>query len=52
VGGIAVGLATDEATRSGIDAWKRDRLIASGADLIMPDFKPFPQLWHYLMPEE
>ena len=49
-GGIAVGLATDEATRSGIDSWKRDRLIASGADVILPDFLPFPALWEYLMP--
>jgi len=52
VGGIAIGLATDEASRSGTDAWKRGRLIASGADVIMPDFKPFPELWHYLMPED
>ncbi len=49
-GGIAIGLATDEANRSGVDEWKRDRLIASGADVIMPDFKPFSQLWDYLMP--
>jgi len=52
VDGIAVGLATDEANRKGIDAWKRDRLIASGADVIMPDFIPFPELWQYLMPEK
>jgi phosphoglycolate phosphatase len=52
VGGITIGLATDEASCSGVDAWKRDRLIASGADVIMADFKPFPQLWEYLMPQE
>lgn len=52
VGGIAIGLATDEANRSGVDAWKRDRLIASGADIIMPDFTHFSDLWHYLMPED
>lgn len=51
-GGIAVGLATDEAARSGVDHWKRDRLIASGADLILPDFTPFPALWDYLMPQD
>ncbi|HQA29538.1 MAG TPA: HAD hydrolase-like protein [Brevefilum fermentans] len=51
-GGIAIGLATDEANRSGVDEWKRDRLIASGADVIMPDFKSFSQLWDYLMPLE
>jgi len=52
VGGIAIGMATDEAARSGVNAWKRDRLIASGADVIMPDFVPFPQLWDYLILEE
>jgi len=52
-GGIAVGLATNEAERQGgMDEWKRDRLIASGADLIMADFKPFPQVWQYLMEED
>jgi phosphoglycolate phosphatase-like HAD superfamily hydrolase len=51
-GGIAIGLATDEANRNGIDAWKRDRLIASGADVIMADFTPFEELWHFLMPQE
>lgn len=51
-GGIAIGLATDEENRSGMDAWKRDRLIASGADVIMPDFRPFPELWNFLMPKE
>ncbi|MCB2209994.1 HAD hydrolase-like protein [bacterium] len=52
VGGIAIGLATDEAKRSGVDEWKRDRLIASGADVIMPDFLPFPDFWQFLMKEE
>jgi phosphoglycolate phosphatase-like HAD superfamily hydrolase len=39
VGGIAVGVASNEATRQGIDAWKRERLIQAGADLIIPDFR-------------
>jgi phosphoglycolate phosphatase-like HAD superfamily hydrolase len=38
VGGIAVGLATDEARRVGVDEWKRNRLIEAGADVIAPDF--------------
>jgi len=50
-GGIAVGLATNESERSGIDAWKRERLIASGADIIMPDFMQFTDLWTYLSKE-
>jgi len=52
VGGIAIGMATDEAARSGVDDWKRDRLIASGADVILPDFTSFPDLWQYLTMEE
>ena len=52
VDGIAIGLATDEANRSGIDEWKRERLIASGADVIMPDFVHFPELWQFLMEED
>jgi len=52
VGGIAIGMATDESERKGIDEWKRDRLIASGADVIMADFKQFAALWKYLMMED
>jgi len=37
-GGIAVGVALNEATRAGLDADKRRRLIAAGAHLITPDF--------------
>jgi len=38
-GGIAVGVASDELTRSGVNQWKRERLIAAGADVIIPDFQ-------------
>ena len=48
VGGIAVGVATDEARRAGIDAWKRTRLIEAGADLIVPDFREHGALVAYL----
>jgi len=37
-GGIAVGVASDEVNRQGINAWKRTRLIKAGADVIIPDF--------------
>ena len=38
-GGLAVGVATDESARNGrVDAWKRDRLVGVGADVIVPDF--------------
>ena len=52
VGGIAVGVASDEARREGIDAWKRDRLIAAGADMIVPDFREHGRLLAYLFGED
>jgi phosphoglycolate phosphatase len=36
--GVAVGLATLEPDCLRIDEWKRERLIASGADYIVPNF--------------
>jgi phosphoglycolate phosphatase-like HAD superfamily hydrolase len=48
VGGIAVGVASNEAARQGIDAWKRGRLIQAGADLIIPDFRQHQALLAYL----
>jgi phosphoglycolate phosphatase len=51
VGAIAVGVASDEANRQGIDEWKRKRLIDAGADLIIPDFRPFERLIAYLFLE-
>ncbi len=49
VGGIAVAVASDEAGRSGkADAWKRDRLIGVGADLVIPDFRESGPLLQYL----
>jgi len=44
VGGIAVGVASDELNRCGIDPWKRKRLIEAGADVIIPDFSCYEQL--------
>lgn len=51
VGGIAVGVASDEANRTGVDAWKRNRLIEAGADLIVPDFRESASLVAYLFEE-
>ena len=48
VGGIAVGVASDEARREGVDAWKRDRLIRAGADVIIPEYREQEQLVAYL----
>jgi phosphoglycolate phosphatase len=48
VGGLAVGVASNEATRQGIDDWKRQRLIEAGAALIIPDFREQTTLLPYL----
>jgi phosphoglycolate phosphatase len=48
-GGTAIAVASDEAGRSGKpDAWKRDRLIGVGADIVIPDFRDFRVLCDYL----
>ena len=38
VGGIAVGVATDEPECAAVDDWKRQRLIGVGADYIIPNY--------------
>ncbi len=50
VNGIAIGVATNEADREGIDEWKRSRLIQAGADLIIPDFRVTESLLQILFP--
>ncbi len=50
LGGVAVGVASDEEHRSGrVEEWKRTRLIQAGADAIVPDYARWPalaaQLW-------
>lgn len=44
VGGFTVGVASNETTRQGVDAWKRDQLVRSGADWIIPDFSDVEQI--------
>jgi len=52
VGGVAIGVATEERLRSGIvDEWKRERLIGAGADLIIPDFAEQERVVAYLSGE-
>ena len=51
-GGLAVGVATNEAERRGVNAWKRERLIRAGADVIVPDFRQHAELMAYLFAEE
>jgi hypothetical protein len=51
-GGVAVAVASDEAGRSGkADAWKRDRLIGVGADIVIPDFREHAPLLGYILNE-
>ncbi len=52
VGGIAVGVASNEATRLGIDLGKRASLIRAGADMIIPDFCEHTTLVEYLFPRQ
>ena len=52
VGGTAVAVASDEAGRSGKpDAWKRDRLVGVGADVVIPDYRDWRPLLRYLWNE-
>ena len=44
-GGVAVGIASDEARAAGVNPAKRKRLVRAGADLIIPDYGS----WHDLL---
>ena len=37
-GGVAIGVASAEPPRRGVDQWKRDRLVRAGADVVIPDY--------------
>jgi phosphoglycolate phosphatase len=37
-GGVAIGVASAEPPRRGVDTWKRDRLVRAGADVVVPDY--------------
>jgi len=50
VGGLAVGVATDEPDCTKVDDWKRGRLVKVGADYIIPNFLMLPQLTATLFP--
>jgi phosphoglycolate phosphatase len=51
VGGVAVAVASDEVNRRGIHAWKRDRLVRAGADLVIPEYRQHEWLVAFLMGE-
>ena len=48
VGGYAVGLATNEKERRGINEQKRKFLLEAGADAIIPDFSDPERLWRFI----
>lgn len=48
IGGYTFGVANDEVKKSGINTWKRKRLISAGAHAIIPDFADSSALINYL----
>jgi len=49
VGGVAIGVASDEVQRRGVNAWKRNRLIQAGADVIIADYRQGEELLDWLL---
>jgi phosphoglycolate phosphatase-like HAD superfamily hydrolase len=47
-GGVAVAVASDEVSRRGVNAWKRDRLVRAGADVVIPDYRRVGRLLDWL----
>jgi phosphoglycolate phosphatase len=50
VGGVAVGVASEEPACSRVDQWKRERLIGVGADYIVPNYLCGEELFSSLFP--
>ncbi len=50
VGGVAVGVASEEPECTRVDPWKRKRLIGVGADYIVPNFLCSEELFSSLFP--
>jgi phosphoglycolate phosphatase len=48
VGGVAIGVATDEQCRGGFSPWKRRRLLEAGAAAIIPHYGDVDALWRFL----
>ena len=47
--GYPIALATDEKRKKGIDDWKRKRLIAAGAGIVIPDFSETQKLIKFIL---
>jgi phosphoglycolate phosphatase-like HAD superfamily hydrolase len=50
VGGVAVGVASEEPACNQVDQWKRQRLIDVGADYIVPNYLCAEELFSTLFP--
>jgi phosphoglycolate phosphatase len=50
-GGVAVAVASDEVSRRGVNAWKRDRLVRAGADIVIPEYRGSERLLSWLFAE-
>ncbi len=50
VGGVAVGVASEEPACTRVDEWKRQRLIGVGADYIVPNYLCGDELFSSLFP--
>jgi hypothetical protein len=48
---VAVAVASDEVKRSGINAWKRKRLVQAGADIVIPEYRRRERLLRFLWDE-
>ncbi len=51
LGGYAVAVATDEQKKYGINAVKREKLLAAGASVVIPDFSKPEELLNFLFGE-
>jgi phosphoglycolate phosphatase-like HAD superfamily hydrolase len=53
VGGLAIGVASDEIERSGrMNPLKRDHLLRAGADVIVPDYRSIAAILRFLLNAE
>ncbi len=52
VGGVAVAVASDEVNRRGVNAWKRNRLVQAGADIVIPEYRKAEKLLEWLFASE
>jgi phosphoglycolate phosphatase len=51
-GGVAVAVASAEPPDRGLNAWKRDRLVRAGADIVIPDYADHGRWVPWLFGEE